>query len=150
MKYNLINATENDINILIKYKSANIFDYAERLSNEEFSKIKIYVNSYIPKQLNNYRMILFDNRIIGCILVEKKDDGVLLNEIYIEENYRNKGIGTKLIKDVILNNDIIYLWVYKENVNAILLYKKLGFNTIEETVTRLYMINRKGDNENGK
>ena len=144
MKYNLIDATENDVDVLIKYKLANILDYAKKLSTEEISKIKTYVNSHIPKQLDNYRMITYDNRIIGCILVEKKDASVLLDEIHIEENYRNKGLGTKLIKDVILNNDIIYLWVYKENVSAISLYKKLGFNTIEETETRLYMVNRNG------
>lgn len=144
MKYNLIDATENDVDVLIKYKLANILDYAKKLSTEEISKIRTYVNSHIPKQLDNYRMITYDNRIIGCILVEKKDANVLLDEIYIEENYRNKGLGTKLIKDVILNNDIIYLWVYKENVIAISLYKKLGFNTIEETETRLYMVNRNG------
>ena len=144
MKYNLIDATKNDVGVLIKYKLANILDYAEKLSIEEISKIKTYVNLHIPKQLDNYRMIIFDKRIIGCILVDAKDDGVLLDEIYIEENYRNKGLGTKLIKDVILNNDIIYLWVYKENVSAISLYKKLGFNTIEETEKRLYMVNRNG------
>ncbi|NLC88018.1 MAG: GNAT family N-acetyltransferase [Clostridiaceae bacterium] len=67
------------------------------------------------------------------------DDVILLDEIYIEKNYSNKGLDTKLIKNVILNNDIIYLWVYKENGKAISLYKKLGFNTIEETETRLFI-----------
>ena len=38
-----------------------------------------------------------------------------------------------------IDNDIIYLWVYKENVQAISLYKKLGFNVIEETESRYYM-----------
>ena len=63
----------------------------------------------------------------------------MLDEIYLEEKYRNKGIGTNIIKEVINNNDIIYLWVYKENVQAISLYKKLGFNVIEETESRYYM-----------
>lgn len=146
MKYSLIDANEKDVDVLIKYKLENILDYAEKLSKEEIIKIKTYVNSHIPKQLNDYKMIAYDNRIIGCILILKKDDGVLLDEIYIEENYRNRGLGTKLIKDVILHNNIIYLWVYKENISAISLYKKLGFNILEETETRLYMVNRNGGN----
>ena len=76
---------------------------------------------------------------IRSLLLTDKDDGTLLDEIYLEEKYRNKGIGTNIIKEVINNNDIIYLWVYKENVQAISLYKKLGFNVIEETESRYYM-----------
>ena len=63
----------------------------------------------------------------------------LLDEIYLEEEYRNKGIGTEIIKDILNNNDVVYLWVYKENEKAISLYKKLGFNVIEETESRYCM-----------
>mgnify|MGYP003207452642 FL=1 len=41
--------------------------------------------------------------------------------------------------DILNNNDVVYLWVYKENEKAISLYKKLGFNVIEETESRYYM-----------
>lgn len=41
--------------------------------------------------------------------------------------------------DILDNNDVVYLWVYKENEKAISLYKKLGFNVIEETESRYYM-----------
>ena len=60
-------------------------------------------------------------------------------EIYLEEEYRNKGIGTKIIMDILNNNDVVYLWVYKDNKKALSLYKKLGFNVLEETETRYYM-----------
>lgn len=73
------------------------------------------------------------------ILLTNNDDGKLLDEIYLEEEYRNKGIGTKIIMDILNNNDVVYLWVYKENEKAISLYKKLGFNVIEETESRYYM-----------
>ena len=54
---------------------------------------------------------------VGCLLVTKKDDGVILDEIYLEEEYRNKGIGTEIIKNILKNNFIVYLWVYKKNKN---------------------------------
>ena len=34
----------------------------------------------------------------------------------------------------------LVIWVYKENIKAISLYKKLGFEVVEETQTRYYMI----------
>lgn len=139
MVYQLENATINDSNLLIKYKLNNIFEYAEDLDQGEIIKINNYVNSHIPKQIDNYKIIKSDNRIIGCLLVEKHLDGVILDEIFIEEGYRNKGIGTQIISDILSNNSIVYLWVYKSNVRAIKLYKKLGFNIMENTEIRYFM-----------
>jgi ribosomal protein S18 acetylase RimI-like enzyme len=101
--------------------------------------INKYVTSEVPRLINDYCNIIVDNKIVGCILLTNNDNGKLLDEIYLEEEYRNKGIGTKIIMDILNNNDVVYLWVYKENKKAISLYKKLGFNVIEETESRYYM-----------
>lgn len=139
MIYNLIKASNKDIDRLIEYKKKIIFEYAKDLSEEEINEINNYVNKEVKKLIKDYFNIIVDNKIVGSLLLTKKDDGILLDEIYIEEKYRNKGIGTNIIKEVISNNNIIYLWVYKENISAISLYKKLGFNIIKETETRYYM-----------
>jgi len=139
MDYKLIKSSNNDIEKLIDYKKKTIFEYAKDLSENEINKINNYVENEVPKLLNNYSNIVVGNKVVGCLLLTYKDDGILLDEIYLEEEYRNKGIGTNIIKEVISNNDIIYLWVYKENIQAISLYKKLGFNVIEETKSRYYM-----------
>ena len=139
MEYKLLKSSSNDINRLIEYKKRTIYEYAKDLSDEEIYKINKYVTSEVPKLIDVYCNIVVDNKIIGCILLTNKDDGKLLDEIYLEKEYRNKGIGTEIIRDILSNNDIVYLWVYKENVKAISLYKKLGFNVIEETESRYYM-----------
>ena len=139
MKYRISKSSDKYINRLIEYKKITIYEYAKDLSNEEIDKINKYVTSEVPKLINDYCNIIVDNKIVGCLLLINKDDGKLLDEIYLEEEYRNKGIGTEIIKDILNNNDIVYLWVYKENKKAISLYKKLGFNVIEETESRYYM-----------
>lgn len=139
MKYRLVNATKRDILKLIKYKLESIFDYAENLSLEEINQINDYVKSNVTKELNNYKVICIDDKKVGCLLITNKDDGVLLDEIYLEEKYRNKGIGTSIIKEILSNYNIVYLWVYKLNIKALSLYKKLGFKIINETKTRYYM-----------
>ena len=139
MKYELISANNNDLTYLKYAKSYNIFNYAKNLSEEEKNKINHYINKQLPMQIEFYKIIICDNKKIGCCLVEEKDDGVILDEIYLEEEYRNKGIGTNIIKKILQNNPIVYLWVYKENIKAISLYKKIGFNIIEDTETRYYM-----------
>lgn len=139
MEYKLSKSSEKDINRLIEYKNITIYQYAKDLSNEEIDRINKYVTSEVPRLINDYCNIIVDNKIVGCILLTSNDNGKLLDEIYLEEEYRNKGIGTKIIMDILNNNDVVYLWVYKENEKAISLYKKLGFNVIEETESRYYM-----------
>ena len=139
MEYKLSNSSNKDINRLIEYKKRTIYQYAKDLSNEEIDKINKYIINGIPRLINDYSNIIVDNKIVDCLLLINKDDGKLLDEIYLEEEYRNKGIGTEIINDILNNNDIVYLWVYKENERAISLYKKLEFNVIEETESRYYM-----------
>ena len=139
MKYRISKSSDKYINRLIEYKKRTIYEYAKDLSNEEIDKINKYVTSEIPKLINDYCNIIVDNKMVGCLLLINKNDDKLLDEIYLEEEYRNKEIGTEIIKDILNNNDIVYLWVYKENKKAISLYKKLGFNVIEETESRYYM-----------
>jgi len=139
MLYQLESATVDNLDLLIKYKLSSILKHAKDLSEEEFTKINNYVNSSIPKQINDYKVVKLDNKIIGCILVLKHLDGVILDEIFIEEEYRNRKIGTSIIKDILENNNIVYLWVYKSNINAFRLYEKLGFNVISDTENRYFM-----------
>lgn len=142
MKYNnysLINSTKLDVKKLINYKLQTVLEYAENLSKKEIKQIEDYVNNAIFKQLSFYKLILFEDKKIGCLLVLNKEDGILLDEIYIEKEYRNKGIGTNIISNILKNNETVYLWVYKANIKAISLYKKLQFQIIDETETRYYM-----------
>ena len=139
MEYKLSTSSNKDINRLIEYKKRTIYQYAKDLSNEEIDSINKYVTSEVPRLINDYSNIIVDNKIVGCILLKNNDNSKLLDEIYLEEEYRNKGIGTKIIMDILNNNDVVYLWVNKENEKAISLYKKLGFNVIEETESRYCM-----------
>ncbi|MDD2409557.1 MAG: GNAT family N-acetyltransferase [Bacilli bacterium] len=139
MKYKLKNASEKNLELMIKYKLKNIFEYAINLSAEEIEKINNYVNDNIPKQIKNYKLIYANDEIVGALLVLKHLDGVLIDEIHLDEDYRNKKIGSSIILNILNSNKIVYLWVYKNNKKGIKLYKKLGFNIIEETINRYFM-----------
>ena len=122
----LEDASVNDIERIKKYKSEIITAYANNLSLEEKEKINKYINQTVYEEINDYKNIILNNNIIWSVLVTKKDNDVLLDEIFIEEKYRNKGIGTKIIESIIDNiNNNIYLWVYKDNINAIKLKLKV-------------------------
>ena len=133
-------ATINDLERIKYYKLKTIVEYAKSLSEEEMTKIDNYICESVPALIKEYKNIIYNKKIIGSILIRKIDDGLLLDEIFIEKEYRNKGIGSSIINDYVLNNDYnIYLWVYKDNIKAFNLYKNLGFKIKEETDSRYYM-----------
>lgn len=137
--YIIEEAKKEHLNKIKKYKLDTILEYASEIEDEEKNKIINYVETEVVNMLPFYKVINLKNTLIGAFCVRKYEDGVLLDEIYLEEQYRSKGIGTNIIKQVLNENKIVYLWVYKDNVKAIKLYENLGFIVEEETETRYFM-----------
>ena len=75
-------------------------------SNKSLIKAKSLINNdSVLISLKDYYNILFDDKIIGSILVKDIQEGKLIDEIYIEKEFRNNGIGTDIIKKLIENNE---------------------------------------------
>ena len=74
------------------------------------------------------RIYIVDNKnknIIGsCMLSHNNEE---ISDLYILEEYRRQGYGYKLLKFCIENYNSNFLMVYNDNIPAINLYLKLGF-----------------------
>ena len=75
-----------------------------------------------------------DGNAIGYIGGYVVFDTVYINNIAVKSDYRNRGVGSALLKDFInkTKNKILTLEVRKSNAAAIHLYNKFGFNTVGE------------------
>ena len=134
--YKLEKSTTKDIDRLIEYKKQTILAFEKNITEEQYNKVMNYIVNDINENLDKCQNIILDDKIIGMVMLTDKDDGKLLDELYIEEEYRNQGIGTDIIKNILKENKIVYLWVYKANTKAISLYNKLGFKVVDETEYR--------------
>ena len=71
--------------------------------------------------------------IVGYILIRRTDNNTcLLDGLYVEKEYRNKGIGKSLLKDAIsriknMNVKYVDINVMYNNIIAKHIYEKLGF-----------------------
>ena len=137
--YKLVKASKKDIPRLIRYKKDIIYMYSKDLAEDERNKIDEYVITSVNEMFKDYYNIIIDDKIIGSILLKDMPQGKLLDEIYLEKDFRNTGIGTDIIRKMLKKNRNIYLWVYKENKKAISLYNRLGFIIVDETDSRYYM-----------
>ena len=149
--YKLVKAYKKDIPRLVQYKKDIIYMYSKDLAKDEKENINEYVITSVNEIFKDYYNIIIDDKIIGSVCIRDLENAKLLDEIYLEKEFRNKGIGTDIIRKIIENNESVYLWVYKKNIKAVLLYKRLGFKIIDETESRYYMeYNVKGEKENKK
>jgi GNAT superfamily N-acetyltransferase len=93
---------------------------------------------------NMTKIIQADGIDIGMMKVESRADCIYLGDLQIESEYRNRGIGTQLIKEAISSAIVaskpIRLRVLKGNP-AQKLYLSLGFTVIQE-LDNCYMMER--------
>lgn len=134
----------NDCNICDEFLTLLIQD--ERKYDNTIDE-NFVVSNYFINMINGQNILLLykkENKPIGYIFAKKIDDKYLIDGLYVDINFRNKGIATKLIKEIIreiylLGDYEIFINVLKKNKVAVNLYNKLGFNIKEETDSRYYM-----------
>lgn len=108
------------------------------------------VNNYFSKMINNENNILLidiiDDKIIAYVFAKKIYDesidiGYLIDGLYVEQEYRNRGIAKNLINEIIKiceNNNASYIDinVMYNNTLAKKLYKSLEFNELKLTLRK--------------
>lgn len=90
----------------------------------------------VGNTLNPYLKVkgyYIDNNIVGVIVYEDIYNRFEVDYIVVDSKYRRQGIGKKLLENLInLNPDNITLEVREDNIEAINLYKKMGFEIVSK------------------
>jgi GNAT superfamily N-acetyltransferase len=133
-------AVENDIDFLYTLHVATMKEYVDKIWgwDDAFQESNFRKN-YVPAEI---QIVMLDGEEIGMISLEHKVDEIFLRIIEIRPGYQRQGLGTAIIHTII--NDAtrqkkpVSLRVLKANP-AKRLYERLGFRTIEETLTHYIM-----------
>ena len=80
-----------------------------------------------------------NNELIGiCVLVKDEMNIGTIYQMYVQDSFQGKNIGSKLVEEVIKEARIryggidIFLEVLRDNFKAYRLYKKIGFKEVEK------------------
>ena len=121
----LRNATKDDVDNMFKWEMESIDK-----DNRNDPKIIKCIEKDVQESIKITKMIIYNGKTIGMFTTDRLEPGSdywYIGEIYIVKEYRNKGIGTALLKDEISKHDKIKLQVAQSNHGAMKLYKSLGF-----------------------
>lgn len=139
--YHLIKATKKDLKQINQYRLETIITESSPNEKEQNRMIK-YIQKTLKEHILDYYMIIVDNKKIGTVgYYEIEANTIFIEELFIEKSYRHQQIGTSILQKIKkqYKNQILMLWVYKNNSVAISLYKHLGFKQKEETQERIKM-----------
>ena len=74
-----------------------------------------------------------DQQILGVMGIQDRNDVTLIRHAYVRNAYRNKKIGSKLLKNLIpLTNKPVLIGTWAEATWAITFYQKHGFRLLSE------------------
>lgn len=95
---------------------------------------KLYKEKYNPI-INDYTHILslkIDNEYVGFLIYQLLYESAEIIDIFVLDEYRNKGIGKALINKMLENKQIekVTLEVKNDNKLGIMLYNSLGFKPV--------------------
>ncbi|MFZ3077028.1 MAG: GNAT family N-acetyltransferase [Candidatus Aenigmatarchaeota archaeon] len=139
-------ATEKDTDIIMGFWIKSIKDAKNFDKDFNAGKPAHLLKRIYSKYFKGCKYFLAeeDGKIVGFVAgkIEKKPGFYIereicnLFQIFVEKEYRNKGIGTELIKTFIRwgktkGARTIKLQVYGKNTNAIKAYRKIGFKELK-------------------
>ncbi len=131
---------------MIKYMRYNDKDFLElceklEIEHREIVKEQRIIGANCMNNLEKYKYVLvnYDNDIPnGIIALTDPIDGVSeIGRVFVEKEYRNRGIMTQMLNEVELiaktkGAKRIRLCTYSRFVSAVKLYTKFGFKKVEE------------------
>lgn len=114
------------------YEFEEMLDFIDNNISEKDKKILEIDYKYDDLKMKNFTMIKYEGNIIGFLYKDKK----LIDMIYIDPKYRNKGICTDLLRRFSKSGDIAKTKTYNKKMCDIL--KKNDWKIIDknsETIT---------------
>ena len=86
----------------------------------------------IERRIDEYTRVLCDGEVAGYYRFAPDGDKMELDDLYVLPEYRNRGVGTAVLRRCLAQGKPIYFYVFTGNVRAVALYEREGFRKAED------------------
>lgn len=121
-----------------------LIDCYEDPASIDYEKVLAWTKRKIETQIGQYTCILKDGQKAGYYRLYPMEGQLELDDFYVLPDFRNQGIGTKSLKRIISEADCpIFLYVFTQNRGAVKLYRRMGFEKVEQVSATRCILRRK-------
>ena len=94
----------------------------------------------IEKRIGEYTRVLADGEVAAFYRFVPDGERMELDDLYVLPAFRNKGIGTAILRRCVGEGRPVFFYVFTKNTRAIALYQREGFRKAEDvSPTRMIM-----------
>lgn len=86
----------------------------------------------IEKRIGEYTRVLRDGQTVAYYRFVPDGDRMELDDLYVLPAWRNRGVGTAILRRCLALGKPIYFYVFTGNVRAVALYEREGFRKAED------------------
>ena len=125
-------AREADADIIFKQCKVLVDTY-ETVSDIDYHSVLAWILKKIRENVCSYTRVIQDGRTVGYYFLREVGEKLELDDFYVLEEYRRKGIGSAVLRDCLQSvHQPVYLYVFVKNTGAIRLYHRFGFRKIKD------------------
>lgn len=97
----------------------------------------------IENHIAEYTRVYYNGETAGFFRFAPCEHGMELDDLYILPQFRSRGIGTAVVKHCIAQSGTpVELYVFTRNTGALRLYRRLGFEIIQQVSERRCILRR--------
>ncbi|MFP5041473.1 GNAT family N-acetyltransferase [Parasediminibacterium sp. JCM 36343] len=138
-------ATKDDFALTLRIKTNALRQYIEEVWGwDDAYQYNFHSESFGPTRI---LIIQANNTAIGYIETVETETTVHIFNILIEAAYQQKGIGTRILNNILdkagIDKKAVQLEVLQINTKARQLYERLGFVILEKTDVKYIMVKAK-------
>ena len=142
MELNYVRASGADVEAIFALSKA-LIDRYEDVESIDYDKVLQWVRRKIDAQIGEYQRVLMDGDLAGYVHFHPDGERMELDDLYILPEYRGRGIGTAVVEKCCAETEKpVYLYVFRRNEGAVRLYRRLGFEIVQEVGGSRYIMQR--------